>query len=102
MNPSTSSGVKNDIVKHLAEQAGRDESRIERGTAWEGRAAADAFHAAGVSLFTTEVKPTDTGYDLTVVKNMIAWRTGADRTTRIGGGDNGRRLRRARRADGNS
>jgi probable F420-dependent oxidoreductase len=68
---------KDDIVKRLADQAGRDASRIERGTAWEGPAAADAYHAAGVSLFTTEVKPTETGYDLTVVKEMIAWRDGS-------------------------
>ena len=67
---------KDGIVKRLAEQAGRDESRIERGTAWEGPAAADAFHAEGVNLFTIEVKPTETGYDLTVVKEMIAWRDG--------------------------
>jgi hypothetical protein len=58
-------------------QADRDESRIERSTAWKGPAAADAFHAAGVALFTTEVKPTQGGYDLTVVKEMVAWRDGA-------------------------
>jgi hypothetical protein len=30
----------------------------------------------GVSLFTTEVKPTEAGYDLTIVKEMVAWRDG--------------------------
>jgi probable F420-dependent oxidoreductase len=67
---------KNDLVKGLADQAGRDESRIGRGTAWEGRSEADRFHAEGVSLFTTEIKPTDNGYDLSTVKDMVGWRDG--------------------------
>ena len=67
---------KNDLVKRLADEAGRDDSRIERGTAWEDRQAADRFHAEGVTLFTTEIKPTENGYDLSVVKDMLGWRDG--------------------------
>jgi probable F420-dependent oxidoreductase len=67
---------KDDIVKRLTEQAGRDEADIERATAWDGRAAADAFYADGISLFTTEVKPTEDGYDLSIVEDMVAWRDG--------------------------
>jgi probable F420-dependent oxidoreductase len=67
---------KDDMVKRLADQAGRDESRIERAIAWEDRAAADAFYAEGVRLFTTEIKPTEGGYDLSIVEDMIAWRDG--------------------------
>lgn len=69
---------KDEMVKRLAEQAGRDESLIERATAWEGRSAADAFAAAGVTLFTTEIKPTAGGYDLDILTEMIAWRDGRD------------------------
>jgi probable F420-dependent oxidoreductase len=67
---------KDDLVKRLAEQSDRDESRIERAVAWEGPAAADAYYDAGVGMFTTEIKPTDDGYDLNIVKDMVAWRDG--------------------------
>ena len=67
---------KNDIVKRLADDAGRDESRIERAIGWEGAAAADAYYKEGVTLFTAEIKSTDDGYNLDIVKEMIAWRDG--------------------------
>jgi probable F420-dependent oxidoreductase len=67
---------KNDMVKRLADEAGRDESRIERAVAWESPAASDEYRKEGVSLFTTEIKPTHAGYDLDVLKEMIAWRDG--------------------------
>ena len=36
---------------------------------------ADAF-GAGVTLFTTEIHPTDDGYDFTELEQMISWRDG--------------------------
>jgi probable F420-dependent oxidoreductase len=67
---------KDDLVKRHAADAGRDESAIERSVAWFGPAVADDYHRAGVSLFTTEIHPTDDGYDLGILKEMIAWRDG--------------------------
>jgi len=67
---------KNDIVKSLAGHADRDESQIERAVAWEGPSAADAYYGQGVSLFTTEIKPTVNGYDFGTVKDMTTWRDG--------------------------
>lgn len=65
---------KNGILKQLAADAGRDERRIERAVHWTGRGTADAFTAEGVTLFTTEIHPTDDGYDFGEFKDMIAWR----------------------------
>ena len=65
---------RNDILKQLAVDAGRDESLIQRSIAWTGRDNADAFLAAGVTLFTCAIHPTDDGYDFTELKDMIAWR----------------------------
>jgi probable F420-dependent oxidoreductase len=67
---------KNDILKRLAHDAGRDESRIVRALGWENTAAADAYYKEGVTLFTAEIKPTDAGYDLDIVNDMLAWRDG--------------------------
>src|SRR6478672_10582522 len=52
---------KNELLKDLAADAGRNETVIERATGWTNRAHADAFHAEGVTLFTTEVHPTSDG-----------------------------------------
>ena len=41
---------------------------------WTGRENADAFVGEAVTLFTTEIHPTDDGYDFTELKDMIAWR----------------------------
>ena len=65
---------RNDLVRGHAAAAGRNESGIERATTWAGAAAADALHAEGVTLFTTEIKPTADGYDLGPLDDMLAWR----------------------------
>jgi probable F420-dependent oxidoreductase len=65
---------KNAILKDLASQAGRDEHQIQRAVHWTGRDNADAFAAEGVTLFTTEIRPTDDGYEFAELKDMIGWR----------------------------
>ncbi|MCX5339143.1 LLM class F420-dependent oxidoreductase [Streptomyces atratus] len=65
---------KNDLVKQHAAAAGRDDGEIERASNWTGPARADALRVEGVTLFVTEIKPTDTGYDLSTLKDMVAWR----------------------------
>ncbi len=65
---------KNAILKDLAAEAGRDETQIERAVHWAGRENADAFLTEGVTLFTTEIHPTDDGYDFGELKDMLAWR----------------------------
>jgi len=66
---------KNDIVREHAAKAGRDETLIERAVSWPGDgSSADSFASEGVTLFTTEVHPTDHGYDLSVLKELLAWR----------------------------
>jgi probable F420-dependent oxidoreductase len=67
---------KNDLVRAHAADADRDESRIERAIHWPGPAAADEFAAEGVTLFTTEIHPTDDGYDLSPLKELLIWRDG--------------------------
>ena len=73
---------KNEILKQLAADAGRDEQQIQRAVHWTGRDNADEFTAEGVTLFTTEIHPTDDGYDFGELKDMIAWR---DQTRGISG-----------------
>ncbi|OBK49870.1 LLM class F420-dependent oxidoreductase [Mycobacterium kubicae] len=65
---------KNGILRDLVAEAGRDEKQIERAVHWTGRDNADAFLHDGVTLFTTEIHPTDQGYDFSELKDMIAWR----------------------------
>jgi probable F420-dependent oxidoreductase len=65
---------KNAILKDLAGEAGRDEQQIQRAVHWTGRDNADAFVGEGVTLLTTEIHPTDDGYDFSELKDMIAWR----------------------------
>jgi probable F420-dependent oxidoreductase len=68
---------KNQLVREHAAAAGRDEAGIERSTTWPGSAEeAEAYRAEGVSLFTWEVRPTEEGYDLATVEEMVAWRDG--------------------------
>jgi probable F420-dependent oxidoreductase len=53
----------------------RDEALIERAIAWPGdRASADDYAGEGVTLFTTEIHPTDQGHDLSPLKELLAWR----------------------------
>lgn len=65
---------KNDLLKQLASEAGRDEAAIERGMAWTDAATADAFVDEGVTLFTTEIHPDGNGYDFSELETMLAWR----------------------------
>jgi hypothetical protein len=66
---------KNDLVRQHAAEASRDEALIERAVSWPGDdASADSYVSAGVTLFTTEVHPTDQGYDLSGLKELLAWR----------------------------
>ncbi|MEU4675125.1 LLM class F420-dependent oxidoreductase [Amycolatopsis sp. NPDC023774] len=66
---------KDDLVRQFATEAGRDERVIERSIAWPGDGgAADGYAAAGVTLYTTEIHPTDLGYDLSPLKDLLAWR----------------------------
>ena len=63
-----------DLSRNSWPRLGRDETRIERAVHWTGRENADAFFGEGVTLFTTEIHPTDDGYDFAEIKDMIAWR----------------------------
>jgi probable F420-dependent oxidoreductase len=65
---------KNDLLKRLATDAGRDEVGIERATAWTDAKTADAFVDEGVTLFTTEIHPDAHGYDFSELETMLAWR----------------------------
>lgn len=65
---------KNDLLKRLAAEAGRDEAAIERGMAWTDAPTADALVDEGVTLFTTEIHPDGNGYDFSELKTMLAWR----------------------------
>jgi hypothetical protein len=44
--------------------------------AWTDAATADAFVNEGVTLFTTEIHPTNDGYDFSELKQMLAGRDG--------------------------
>ena len=68
---------KNAILKDLVAAAGRDEKQIERAVHWTARKNADAFVGEGVTVFTTEIHPTNDGYDFSELKDMIAWRDAA-------------------------
>jgi probable F420-dependent oxidoreductase len=65
---------KNELLKGLTEEAGRDEATIERGVNWTDEATADTFVAEGVTLFTSEIHPDENGYDFSELKRMLAWR----------------------------
>jgi alkanesulfonate monooxygenase SsuD/methylene tetrahydromethanopterin reductase-like flavin-dependent oxidoreductase (luciferase family) len=65
---------RNDLVRQHATNAGRDETLIERSVTWPGAKQADLYHAHGVTLFTTEITPTQDGYDPSPLTEMLAWR----------------------------
>lgn len=67
---------KDELLKRYVEAAQRDDSCIERAVAWTGPSEADLFHKEGVTLFTAEIRPTEKGYDLTTLAEMIDWRDG--------------------------
>ncbi len=62
-----------DRVDELAATFGRNGADIERSTLWENAESADAFRAAGVTLFQTELT-SDDNYDLTSLKQVVTWR----------------------------
>ena len=64
------------LVDELAESNGRNGSDIERSSLWETAGDADAYRAAGVTLFHTEIHPDESGYDFTTLEKMVAWRDG--------------------------
>jgi probable F420-dependent oxidoreductase len=65
---------KNQVLRRLATDAGRDEAGIERGIAWTDATTANAFVDEGVTLFTTEIRPDHNGYDFSELQKMLAWR----------------------------
>jgi len=66
---------KDDLVRKHATEAGRDETRIERAVSWPGDpVSAGSYVSEGVTLFTTEIRPTDRGYDLSALAELLAWR----------------------------
>jgi probable F420-dependent oxidoreductase len=65
---------KNELLKRLATDAGRDEAGIERAMAWTDAKTADTFADEGVTLFTTEIHPDSNGYDFSELETMLAWR----------------------------
>ena len=65
---------KNNLVKQHAADAGRDESQIERAVAWDSIEGASRYADEGVTLFTTEIRPTEAGYDLSPLEEMLSWR----------------------------
>ena len=65
------------LVDRLADQHGRSGSDIERSTGFTTPSEADAYHDAGVTLFTTEIHPDPVdGYDFTTVHQVARWRDG--------------------------
>lgn len=58
----------------LAAAAGRAGTDIERSVGWEDADSANSFRDAGATTFTTEIHPTDEGYDFSVLTEMLAWR----------------------------
>ena len=65
---------KNDLVNQHAQNAGRDPKAIERAMGWLPATDGEAFADQGVTLFITEIHPTDDGYDFTQLREMLAWR----------------------------
>jgi probable F420-dependent oxidoreductase len=65
---------KNELVNQHARNAGRDPAAIERSIGWLPGTDGDAYAEQGVTLFTTEIHPTNDGYDFSQLKEMLAWR----------------------------
>jgi probable F420-dependent oxidoreductase len=68
---------QDDMLKSYAQAAQRDDSAIERAVWWRGPSEADLYRKEGATLFTAELKPNETGYDLSTLAELIAWRNGA-------------------------
>ncbi|ORA15029.1 LLM class F420-dependent oxidoreductase [Mycobacterium asiaticum] len=67
---------RDEQLKWYAEAAQRDDAAIERAVPWTGPNEADLYRKEGVTLFTAEIRPTEKGYDLSTLGEMIAWRDG--------------------------
>lgn len=67
---------KDAILRGHCERIGRDSARIERtwGTRGMGRAELDELAEAGVEHFIAGVGGDGTGYDLTPLRDLVAWR----------------------------
>jgi probable F420-dependent oxidoreductase len=61
-------------VAELAAGFGRADSDIERSTLWTDPQSADAYLAAGATLFHTEVRASEGKYDLSTVQKLVDWR----------------------------
>jgi probable F420-dependent oxidoreductase len=61
-------------VAELAAGFGRADSDIERSTLWIDPQSADAYLAAGATLFHTEVRASEGKYDLSTLQKMVDWR----------------------------
>ena len=62
-------------LNEMAAAAGRDGNDIERSVHWFGVESADAYRDAGASTFIAEIAPDPTtGYDLSALKELVAWR----------------------------
>src|ERR1700742_3673658 len=61
-------------VAELAAGFGRADSDIERSTLWTDPQSADAYLAAGATLFHTEVRASEGKYDLSTLEKMVDWR----------------------------
>jgi probable F420-dependent oxidoreductase len=61
-------------VTQLAEAFGRADGDIERSTFWTDAASADAYLAAGATLFHTEMRAVEGKYDFGTVEKMLDWR----------------------------
>lgn len=61
-------------VGELAAGFGRPNSDIERSVLWTDRRSADAYLAAGATLFHTEVRASQGKYDFSTVEKLVAWR----------------------------
>jgi probable F420-dependent oxidoreductase len=65
---------KDAILVEQAQRIGRDHREIERAVAWIGRDAADGFADAGATMFAVQVFAPMGGYDLSELKEALAWR----------------------------
>jgi hypothetical protein len=64
---------KSALLAEHATRMGRDEAEIERAVSWVSTDDADGYADAGATMFTVTVLA-DGGYDLTELKDALAWR----------------------------
>jgi probable F420-dependent oxidoreductase len=66
--------ARNEAVRRHAATLERDERTIVRAVGWPGASRAGLYLAEGATLFTLGIAPTETGYDLQPVGELLAWR----------------------------